>query len=1315
MGVAIQTLKKTCMNYKKNANRSFENDAGNKQFSQILDELLQLGSSQNDIAASLKISETHLSRMKSGERHAPQKHIRSLNKILNRKADDANATVVKISHRRLAPSIFSVASRILGNLDATSAVEIFRDLLWAQAAREKLPVSQISISLDIYTADGGVDASILGKSTSIKSGGLLDNATRFQVKTGEFKAWQPAAIKKELFKSKDKPEEFCNLGEGVQRILKESGRFVLVCFGMDFTDEQIRKSTNNIEDTFKKLGFPGVRVEVWGQSQLLGFLHQFPALCLKLMGHDQSGFRSRESWVSDADMHPSVHYSSEQFQLLEELRTGLTNGEIHHLRLWGEPGVGKTRFALELTASEILSPVTLFVKDSQEFLGSSFLNELTQSDDHRFAVLVIDECSSKDCAEIWNILKAKGSKVRLITIDHANNKSIDDKFRQENIAPTDSEEIIKILLDYGINQYDARRWAGFCEGSPRVAHVLGGNLRRGDGDLLAPPSHVDVWDKFITGNDDSNSEIVQLRKKALLYISLFEKFGFLKPVEEEAKCIAQLADIPWAKFQDIVADLTERRILQGKTTLYITPRLLQIFLFHKFWEDKGQSFELAGEWINMPQSLKIWFINMLKYAHTSETAGKAIRKLLRPNGIFPGNNFPDTDETGRLLHAFAEASPKETLRYLKRTIGTMNNESLMHLVKSRQWIVWALEMIAVWEDYFVDASKLLLKLAKAENANCTNNATGTFKYLFSLIPGMSATQASPEKRIDVLKEAFNSPDPEIRFIAVKACECALDDSPGFRTIGPEHQGVRETVKFWSPKTYGELWDAYREVWGLLIEHLNIWSSNDREELIKTIIKSSYSVIDIEVLSAEVVETLKRLATDPQCDISALISFLRIQRKHKNSKLSQSLKDDLDSIQVILDGDNFSTVLKRYVKYVVTDDYFDDEHNRHDEVDQKVDKLVEQATEDPALLHPELSWLIQCDSNESFWFAYKLASAEPSLISLPEILGQITQKDSSIVFLSGYLAALFQSDIHDWEAVMLGLQTNPNIVSQFSDVAIHCGLTDNIASVVIDLCNEGKQSKKRLEKWCYSDRLHNLSPEVVRELVLLQISDPSDSHWNNAIRFLYGYYMEDKSVKSFKKLPEELTFEILTHPQMSDRNQVHDASYYWGCLTTEFLAQYPHRHVEFIRSVFISASGEWSVLSDLDQGNDAILTCFVQEHPIEAFDCIKEVLCSMSEIKSYGLKHWLSDGCNSGFEKNPGPIIHIPQEELFQWVDLDVEKNGYWLAGTMPKTLDDTIAGRLTRNFLAKYGNEDSISSHLHAHFHNRGWCGNASDFYRGLR
>ena len=168
--------------------------------------------------------------------------------------------------------------------------------------------------------------------------------------------------------------------------------------------------------------------------------------------------------------------------------------------------------ALEVTRAENLALSRLYLRDGRALLKSSFLNELIQGNAYRFVVLVIDECPTKDSAEIWNILKTRFQRVRVVTMDHGPDTSADDKMRIVEVHPVGPEQIVSILAEYGIEKHEANRWAEYCQGCPRVAHVIGDNLRQNRADLLQPPALVDLWDRFVVGHDNSNLEDVQLRK-----------------------------------------------------------------------------------------------------------------------------------------------------------------------------------------------------------------------------------------------------------------------------------------------------------------------------------------------------------------------------------------------------------------------------------------------------------------------------------------------------------------------------------------------------------------------------------------------------------------------------------------------------------------------------------------------------------------------------------------------------------------------------------------------------------------------------------
>jgi len=1293
-------------------------DHNNIAFVEHIDRLSELGVTQKELADRLGISAGQISRVKKGERPAIEKHVIAMRDYIAeiRKARKGRATL--LASQQPAQSVFSIDRGVLLRLSPTAAVEAFRGLLFARAAARGIPTTAVNISSNVCTADGGVDASVSDDAEPIPAGDeLLDARTRFQIKTGDFAPWRLSRLKSELFGRKQ--PRFENLGSGIQETLLGGGRIVFVCFGVDPVDRELREARRHLKDLFATCGYSDARFDVWGQSDLIGLYNQYPSLCLGLRGYDHDGFRSHESWLNDDDMRQPLSPSPERSQIMRELRQLLISNEIGHVRLLGEPGVGKTRLALEITRDCRLAPLTLYVREGRALLRSPFINELINADDHRFVVFVVDECSNKDRAELWNRLKAKSDRIRVISIDHGPDDSFDDRTRSVSVAPLGDADIVAILMDHGIDRDEARRWSAFCQGCPRVAHVLGDNLRRGRANLLQTPATVEVWNRFVVGNDLEDSEEVQLRRVVLRHLALFERFGFEAPVGNEARFIADLAAtcdprLTWRRFQSIVRDLQKRRILQGVTTLYLTPRLLQIHLFREFWEQYGADFDIANSLTNMPPALWNWFVQMLRYAHDSPTAERAIENVLESPEIFPTGNFPNRGEIGRVVAVLSETCPKAGLRCLQRTIGEMNVDALRRLDEPRQFLVWALEKIGVWRECFVGAARLLLMLAEAENSNHGNNATGTFEQLFSLNRGFAPTQAEPAIRLAVLDDVLESKSTERRKLGLRACAKALNTSADFRLVGPEHQGLRKKLEFWTPNTYDEFCECHRQVWELLVSKRGLWEGDDRSRLHSTLISAAWSTLHIRPLTTLVLDTLKSIANDPATDTGALVTLIKRQLGHKNGNLPADVREGLASLCQSLDGHDFSSRLRRFVKFLTWDDAHGDDGHDGNRINLMLDTLADQAAGDVALLRSQLPWLVQEASNAAYCFAFRLSQRDLTQRLLDPILSHYAAGSKcETTLLAGYLAGIFARDVRKWETLLEQMADNPSLGECFSDIVIASGISDSMAKMVIVHCRSGKQSIERLERWWFARQLTTLSQETIADLISLHLENPTGRSWSNAVHIYHSFFIEGDKAKI---LPEEMTFTLLLHSAMGQGFSAHEAGYYWSRIASAFLVQYPARKWDFFRELIRVGAREWRTLSDLNTQGESLVTDLLRQDPERAFSCISEAFEDEQELRSYALSHWLSQGGHRIIgDETPGPIQYIPARTLFSWVDRDVQRHGSWLAQVLPKTLDDSVAGRLTRDFISRYANDRAVCASLNAHMHSRGWCGKASDHYRRLR
>ncbi len=857
-------------------------------------------------------------------------------------------------------TIFTVANDDLGRLTPAGAVELLRDILWADARMVGIPTTSINVSAWVDVPDGGVDASVTAEPASLKGSVIKSHRLGFQVKAGSgFQPWQESHIRAELFG--DQPLKKTNLGASVRACLDEGGTYVLVCTGVDLPDAQERQAVGHLRSLFAKSGYKRPKVEVWSQNKIIGLLEPFPSLRLKVNGKAQSTFQTHKSWSRQEDMRKAFQAGEDQRKFLTAVRTELNRtDEAVHVRVTGEPGVGKTRAVLEATGAEDLMPVVVYCNSAAKFRYSELMHELLKEDNHFAVVLVVDECDADARSYIWNKLKNLGPRIKFISIYNELDETSGNTVYVD--APAlGKEEIIAILQEYGVPADRVERWVEFCSGSPRVAHVIGANLKSNPEDVLKSPDTVDVWARYIVGSDNARSEPVRQRRTVLEYLALFKRFGFGPRVSAEARAIAALIKeaepaITLSRFEEIVKELRVRKMLQGENTLYITPKALHIKVWADWWDTHGGSFEPEAFAAKLDGNLVAWFDEMFKYAAQSNAALGIVARLLGDNGPFRDGSYLQERRGARLFLALTEADPRSALECLKRTIGTWSHERLLAFTEGRREGVWALERIVIWRELFTDAARLLLQLAESENETWGNNARGVFAGLFS--PGYGAvapTEASLEERFPILREALESESSERRRVALKAVEVALETHHFSRFAGAERQGLKREPKLWMPKTYGELFDGYRRVWNLVWDRLEHLPEDERQKAIRVLLSRARGLIGIQNVQGMVIDTLTALAEKPYGDRREIVETIERILHYDGKALPTDVQDRWRALRDSLIGTGFRALMERYVAMDLLEDKFDDDGNHVDKAGPKIEELAGHVLREPSLLDAELPW------------------------------------------------------------------------------------------------------------------------------------------------------------------------------------------------------------------------------------------------------------------------------------------------------------------------------------------------------------------------
>jgi hypothetical protein len=141
---------------------------------------------------------------------------------------------------------------------------------------------------------------------------------------------------------------------------------------------------------------------------------------------------------------------------------------VIHVRLIGEPGIGKTRLVLETLRIADLSPLVLYA-DRGSKIDGSVMSAIRAANDARI-VLVVDECGPELRSDLMRNFGGIGPTLKIVSIyqDTEDGDRTSD-YRLFNVPALPTEEIEAILKTYGVEPADAKGWAEMCDGSPRVA------------------------------------------------------------------------------------------------------------------------------------------------------------------------------------------------------------------------------------------------------------------------------------------------------------------------------------------------------------------------------------------------------------------------------------------------------------------------------------------------------------------------------------------------------------------------------------------------------------------------------------------------------------------------------------------------------------------------------------------------------------------------------------------------------------------------------------------------------------------------------
>jgi hypothetical protein len=240
------------------------------------------------------------------------------------------------------------------------------------------------------------------------------------------------------------------------------------------------------------------------------------------------------------------------------------------------------------------------------------------------------------------------------------------------------------------------------------------------------------------------------------------------------------------------------------------------------------------------------------------------------------------------------------------------------------------------------------------------------------------------------------------------------------TVGAEYQGLRPEVEFWHPKTYGEVFDAWRFVWRHLFTVTRHWDVPERCLANSTLIGAGAGLLSYADLADEVMNTLFQLAEDSATDMQHFTRTVIQALKSRTAKMSKGIRGKLRALDKKLTGDTFWERFARYVLHTTWDEDYEikgDTAKQLRQPSQRVQLLAMQVATNAALFARHLPQFVVAEGHRLCEFGVKLAAVLSSQETVEAVVSAqlCTLPAMQTQFISGYFSGLKTHSPYLWEA------------------------------------------------------------------------------------------------------------------------------------------------------------------------------------------------------------------------------------------------------------------------------------------------------------
>lgn len=723
--------------------------------------------------------------------------------------------------------MFSVDPSEIQHLDGLQLVQLLRVLLYAEARNAGVPLRNVDVPLQITIADGGQDAIVRWEDGEASTHYFPGRDIVFQCKATDH---GDAQWKKEVWTKKSQRTRLKVLNPAISEVLSRGGSYIGVT-ATPLVGSKPTDRANAITEGIREAGGNPSKlasVQVYDGNKLAAWASAYPAVALWVKEQKASmplaGFSTLDQWGKRANVAtPAFVGSGSRTFSLGSTRADtldfdqLAGRLVDHLsdvkacvRVWGASGIGKTR-----ALHQALSTSTGALRDLTvaNFIFCDFRDVSTQiwdvanriKNDGSPAVLVADACSWEDSCRLFDIARAEGSQLRVITLGAEGRDQIPACL---SIRPRPADlATIKGILAAGLPKAkpaEIEYIARLCDGFPRIAVLIAGSYQN---------------QSILKTADDVAAQIVHaagLNRDAVRALEGLSLFEHLTP-DEDATAFDDIAESlvhmsGGMMYEHLIIASEQHLVGRDNDQLIAQPRPIADFLAARRLSYLRVStvirFLQKADPAHRANMLARW-----RYLARSQTLINVVRSMLRTEfrsavRLLSMDAEPflvpfvhvDPEATGPALFWAIKQTPLDDLAAVPVTDGLLD----------------ALRLLASRQDSFRPAAQMVLRLAAVADTDSSPPVLDLLRQLFQV--ALAGTQADDRRRREALSDISDEDDPRIKRAYVEALAAMLQTHVS-RSVEFEQVGAEPFKVEWKPADQATIYGYFD--WALT-RLLDVW-------------------------------------------------------------------------------------------------------------------------------------------------------------------------------------------------------------------------------------------------------------------------------------------------------------------------------------------------------------------------------------------------------------------------------------------------------------------------------------------------------------